>query len=222
MQSNKVFKPDTNLIATLELYFQLCSAQTNCQKLAVIASTFANNGVCPLTGVKCAELSNIKSTLQLMLSCGMYDHSGEWSCTVGIPAKSGVSGAIFLVVPNVMGLAVFSPPLDHRGNSVRGVEFCKKMSSHFAFSIFDQLINDFELRTNPVVLSRPISEVIEEFNYEDIDEIEEERESESMKRKVLIEEKDDSLDESLINLMTPSSTTAFLKIPVRKFGTLDI
>lgn len=218
MQSNKVFKPDTNLIATLELYFQLCAAQINCQKLAVIASTFANNGICPLTGVKCAELNNIKSTLQLMLSCGMYDHSGEWSCTVGIPAKSGVSGAIFLVVPNIMGLAVFSPPLDHRGNSVRGVEFCKKMSSYFAFSIFDQVINDFELRVNPVILNRPMSTIIEELACDETDdEISEEQDNALFKMKVFIEEKEDLLDESLVNLMTPSSTTAFLKIPARKF-----
>jgi hypothetical protein len=60
---------------------------------------------------------------------------------VGLPAKSGVSGWIYLVIPNVLGLAVYSPRLDGCGNSVRGVNFCRKMIDKFQYSIFDQIIN---------------------------------------------------------------------------------
>jgi len=70
----------------------------------------------------------------------MYDYSGNWSCTVGLPAKSGVAGAVCVVIPSVMGLCIFSPRLDQRGNSVRGVDFCKKASSKFEWSLFDQLV----------------------------------------------------------------------------------
>ena len=70
----------------------------------------------------------------------MYDFSGNWSCTVGLPAKSGVAGAICIVIPSVMGMCLFSPRLDPRGNSVRGVEFCKRASDLFEWSLFDRLV----------------------------------------------------------------------------------
>jgi len=70
---------------------------------------------------------------------GMYDYSGEWAYKIGLPAKSGVSGAIMLVIPNVGGLALYSPRLDSVGNSVRGIDFCTRMSKRFNFHIYDSL-----------------------------------------------------------------------------------
>ena len=73
----------------------------NCRTLAVMAASLANGGRCPLTGRVVLKHETVKSTIQLLLSCGMYDFSGEFACTIGIPSKSGVSGAIFSSVPNV-------------------------------------------------------------------------------------------------------------------------
>jgi len=86
-----------------------------------MASTLANGGVNPMTGARICDVENVRSTLPLMLTCGMYDYSGQWAFDVGIPAKSGVGGCVFMVIPNVCGISVWSPRLDAVGNSVRGV-----------------------------------------------------------------------------------------------------
>ena len=74
-----------------------------------------------------------------MSSCGMYDYSGEFAFTWGLPAKSGVSGGLLLVVPGVMGVCVWSPRLDALGNSVRGVALCKELVTRYNFHVFDSL-----------------------------------------------------------------------------------
>uniref|UniRef100_A0A914W3A5 glutaminase n=1 Tax=Plectus sambesii TaxID=2011161 RepID=A0A914W3A5_9BILA len=135
--------PETTLSITdiLDFYSQLCSLETNCESLSVMAATLANGGVCPLTSEKCVANRACRDVLSLMYSCGMYDYSGQFAFHVGLPAKSGVSGALMVVIPNLMGICMWSPPLDAMGNSVRGVEFCKKMVEKFKFHNYDTLLH---------------------------------------------------------------------------------
>uniref|UniRef100_A0A915DW06 glutaminase n=1 Tax=Ditylenchus dipsaci TaxID=166011 RepID=A0A915DW06_9BILA len=126
MKEYKCFPSETTSITdALDFYFQLCSLEANCESAAVMAATLANGGVCPLTEERCIDSRPCRDVLSLMYSCGMYDYSGQFSFHVGLPAKSGVSGAMIVVVPNLMGICLWSPPLDAMGNTCRGVAFCK-------------------------------------------------------------------------------------------------
>ncbi|KAK3090817.1 hypothetical protein FSP39_014919, partial [Pinctada imbricata] len=142
MRENDCFPPDIKFQEIMEFYFQLCSIEVTCDSAAVIAATLANGGYCPITDEKILSASSVRNTLSLMHSCGMYDWSGEFAFTVGLPGKSGVSGCVLLVVPNVMGICVWSPPLDKFGNSVRGVHFCQGLVNNFNFHQFDKVTYD--------------------------------------------------------------------------------
>ncbi|MBE9226851.1 glutaminase A [Phormidium sp. LEGE 05292] len=130
---------DQKIEEVLDLYFQQCSLMVNCQDLAVMAATLANNGVNPVTGEQAVKSDYVRDILSVMYTCGMYNFAGEWAYKVGLPAKSGVSGGLIVVVPNKMGIAVFSPLLDERGNSVRGVKVCEELSQKYCLHIFDYL-----------------------------------------------------------------------------------
>jgi glutaminase len=112
----------------LDLYFRQCSVAVECRDLSLMAATLANGGVNPLTGERALEREYVDRVLSVMTTCGMYDSAGEWVVDVGMPAKSGVAGGILAVLPGQLGIAVFSPPLDPHGNSVRGVEVCRQIS----------------------------------------------------------------------------------------------
>ena len=114
---------------TLDLYFKQCSILSNARDLAIMGATLANSGKNPLTDKQACDPQYIQDLLSVMLTCGMYDYAGEWAYRVGLPAKSGVGGGIVAVVPGVMGIGVFSPPLDEKGNSVRGIKACTQMST---------------------------------------------------------------------------------------------
>jgi len=139
MRENGCFPEHADLIQTLELYFQLCSVQVTNDSASVVAATLANGGICPISGERILAADAVRSTLSLMYSCGMYDYSGQFAFKVGLPAKSGVAGAILLVIPNIMGICVWSPSLDKMGNSSRGVQFCEELVKVFNFHNYDDL-----------------------------------------------------------------------------------
>lgn len=120
----------------LDLYLQQCSAIVNCRDLAMMGATLANQGVNPITGVQAVRAEYVRDLLTVMYTCGMYDFAGEWAYNVGLPAKSGVSGCILGVVPGHMGIAVFSRPLDHHGNSTRGIKVFEELSRRLQLHIF--------------------------------------------------------------------------------------
>uniref|UniRef100_A0AC35U614 Glutaminase n=1 Tax=Rhabditophanes sp. KR3021 TaxID=114890 RepID=A0AC35U614_9BILA len=142
-------KETTCLTEALDFYFQLCSLEATCESLSVMAATLANGGVCPITTKKCIENRPCRDVLSLMYSCGMYDYSGQFSFQVGLPAKSGVSGVMIVVVPNVMSIAMYSPPLDKLGNSCRGVAFCKELINRFNFHNYDSLAHAESTKFDP-------------------------------------------------------------------------
>ncbi|XP_071332900.1 glutaminase kidney isoform, mitochondrial [Trachinotus anak] len=139
LKEKKCFPDNADMIAALDFYFQLCSIEVTCESGSVMAATLANGGICPITGERVLSAEAVRNTLSLMHSCGMYDFSGQFAFHVGLPAKSGVSGAVLLVVPNVMGMMCWSPPLDRLGNSVRGIHFCQELVSYFNFHNYDNL-----------------------------------------------------------------------------------
>ncbi len=122
---------------TLDLYFAQCSVLVDVDDLAVLGATLANRGVQPRTGESALPRHLTRDVLTVALTCGMYDYAGEWAYSVGIPAKSGVGGAIVGVLPDVGGLAAFSPRLDDHGNSVRGLRVFEALSAEFDMHVFD-------------------------------------------------------------------------------------
>jgi glutaminase len=136
---------DVNVEAALNSYFRQCSVLVDARDLAAMAATLANRGVNPRTGQRALREENVARVLSVMSTCGMYDFAGEWLYRVGLPAKSGVSGGIVAVLPGQFGLALFSPPLDARGNSVRGISFAESLSERFALHLFNPPANDHEV-----------------------------------------------------------------------------
>ena len=114
--------------SALDLYFRQCSVRIDCRDLALIGATLANGGVHPVSGERAVDAEVVGSILSVMTTCGVYDFIGEWVYRVGMPAKSGVGGGIVAVLPGQLGVGVFSPALDERGNSVRGVRVCEAIS----------------------------------------------------------------------------------------------
>jgi glutaminase len=112
----------------LDLYFRQCSIEVDCRDLSIIGATLATGGINPVTRDRVLRPGNVDEVLSVMTTCGMYDYAGEWVYRVGLPAKSGVSGGILAVMPGQLAIGVFSPPLDARGNSARGVAVCEALS----------------------------------------------------------------------------------------------
>ncbi|KAG7310587.1 hypothetical protein JYU34_003380 [Plutella xylostella] len=139
MREYKCFPEKTNFRECMDFYFQCCSMEANCDIMAIMAATLANGGICPISDDKVLRPDSVRNVLSLMHSCGMYDYSGQFAFKVGLPAKSGVSGAMLIVVPNVMGICTWSPPLDPLGNSCRGLQFCDDLIKRFNFHKYDNI-----------------------------------------------------------------------------------
>lgn len=134
LRNFEIFEEDPQ--ASLEAYFMQCSISVNCHDLGMMAATLANGGINPKTGEVAVDREYVENILSVMGSCGMYDAAGEWIYNVGMPAKSGVAGGIVAVLPGQLGIGVFSPPLDACGNSVRGIEVCREISSKLDLHMF--------------------------------------------------------------------------------------
>ena len=122
--------------ASLDLYFKQCSILFDTKDLAFMAATLANGGIQPRTQERVIKSEFIPDILSLMFTCGMYDSAGEWAYTVGLPAKSGVSGCLLAVVPGHLGIAAYSPLVDKQGHSVRSMLAIKELVSYYKLNIF--------------------------------------------------------------------------------------
>lgn len=121
----------------LDLYFRQCSILVTAVDLAKMGATLANLGKNPFTGVRVFDLRAVRDTLSVMLTCGMYDYSGNWVLDVGVPCKSGVGGGIMGAVNRQIGIGTFSPRLDEKGNSVRGLHVFKRLTDEFGLHAFE-------------------------------------------------------------------------------------
>lgn len=121
---------------SLDLYFRQCAIEINCEDLSMMAAVLANYGVHPKTKKRVLSVENVERVLTIMFTCGLYTYAGEWAYSVGLPAKSGVSGGILVVSPGRMGFATYSPLLDHHGNSIRGVLVGRDLSDELGLHVF--------------------------------------------------------------------------------------
>lgn len=120
----------------LDVYFAMCSVKVNCRDLAKIALMLANRGKNIETGEQIIPAEDAVFMNAVLTTSGMYDGSGEFATTVGIPAKSGVGGGIMADCPHRLGIGIFSPSLDKKGNSVAGVKMLEMLSKDLNLSIF--------------------------------------------------------------------------------------
>ncbi len=126
-----------NIEETLDLFFQQHSLLVNCRDLALMAATLANQGRNPVSADAVIAPEYVRDILSVLYSCGMPHTAGTWAYQVGLPAESSVSGALMAIVPQQLGIAVFSPLLNAQGHSLRGLKVCEALSQHFGLHLFD-------------------------------------------------------------------------------------
>jgi glutaminase len=125
-----------NPFESVDIYTKQCSVGVNAAQLARMGATLANNGVNPLTGEQVIKRENIPHILSTMTMAGLYDGSGGWAWHVGLPAKSGVGGGIVAIVPGKGAIAVFAPPLDEAGNSVKAQKVIEYVADKLSFNLY--------------------------------------------------------------------------------------
>lgn len=126
---------ESSVEESLDVYFKQCSIEVTTMDLAMVGMFLARNGRLS-TGEKIISDYEAKVVKSLMMTCGMYDGSGEFALKVGIPSKSGVGGGIMSVLPNKMGIGIYGPALDKKGNSIGGDGILEDLSKELDLSIF--------------------------------------------------------------------------------------
>ena len=127
---------DNDVYEVVQTYFKHCSVEMNTKMLSRSMLFLANGGVDPITGVRHISTAQAKRINAVMLTCGHYDASGDFAFNVGLPGKSGVGGGIVAVVPNLMGISVWSPGLNPQGNSLVGTKALELFTTKTGISIF--------------------------------------------------------------------------------------
>jgi len=120
----------------LDFYFHLCSIEMSCNELSQTFLIFANHGKLPGSDEQVLTVSQTKRLNALMQTCGFYDEAGEFSFTVGLPGKSGVGGGIVAVYPEKFSISVWSPELNSKGNSIRGMKALELFTTKSELSVF--------------------------------------------------------------------------------------
>ncbi|ALC89365.1 glutaminase [Bacillus sp. FJAT-18017] len=120
----------------MDLYTKQCAIEMDCRDLADIGLVFAMDGMNPATGKRIMPQDVARICKTFMVTCGMYNASGEFAIKIGIPAKSGVSGGIMGAVPGKIGIGIFGPALDEKGNSIGGIKLLELLSEKYSLSMF--------------------------------------------------------------------------------------
>ena len=121
---------------SVDVYTKECSVGVTALQLARMGATLANNGANPATGEQVIKRENVPEILSAMMMAGLYDGSGGWAWHVGLPAKSGVGGGIVAIVPGKGAIAVFAPPLDEAGNSVKAQEVIEYVANRLDYNLY--------------------------------------------------------------------------------------
>jgi glutaminase len=121
---------------SVDIYTKQCSVGVNASQLARMGATLANNGVNPATGEQVIKREDVPHILSTMTMAGLYDGSGGWAWHVGLPAKSGVGGGIVAIAPGKGAIAVFAPPLDEAGNSVKAQEVIDYVAQKLNYNLY--------------------------------------------------------------------------------------
>lgn len=121
---------------SVDIYTKQCSVGVNAVQLARMGATLANNGINPSTGQRVIKEEDVPHILSSMTMAGLYDGSGGWAWNVGLPAKSGVGGGIVAVAPGKGAIAVFAPPLDEAGNSVKAQKVIDYVAQKLNYNLY--------------------------------------------------------------------------------------
>lgn len=133
---------DEDVEQLMDLYTKQCAIEMNCLDLSRIGMIFAMDGVDPESGKRIMPTDVARICKTFMVTCGMYNASGEFAIKIGIPAKSGVSGGIMGTVSGKYGIGIFGPALDEKGNSIGGIKFLELLSKKFSLSLFKRFLSE--------------------------------------------------------------------------------